>query len=102
MIRIFHLLAQTPYENRIQGIRGAFNNRKTDPADITAILIFLALVAMVVAGLIAVKHVKLRRSGKTAPRHPLNLFSLVMKKMDVGWTDRILMRWLARGAHMRQ
>jgi len=102
MIELIHLLAQTPYENRIQGLRGAFNNRKSDPMDTTMILCFLAVVAVVVAITIAVKYIRLRRSGHIAPRHPLNLFGQVMKKMGIGWTDRILMGWLARGAHMHQ
>lgn len=102
MIERIQLFAQTPYENRLQGLRGAFNNRKSDPMDTTMILGFLAAVAVVVFTVLAVKHIRMRRSGRLAPRHPSNLFSQAMKKMGVGWTDRILMRWLARSMHMQQ
>ncbi len=102
MIDRIQLLAQTPYKNRLQGLRGAFNNRKSDPMDTTMILGFLAVVAVVVITVVAVKHIRMRRSGQLAPRHPLNLFSQAMRKMGVGWTDRILMRWLARSVHMQQ
>lgn len=102
MIRTNLLLAQTPYQNRLQGLRGAFNQRQNDPTDVTGILIFFAAVALLIVALVLVKRFRARKEGRFAPRHPLRLFTLVLKKMGVGLTDRILMRSLARAARLPQ
>ncbi len=102
MMQYVFLLAQTPYENRLRGLRGAFENKKTDPADIkmlVAMIIALVAVILIVAVL---KRVRQKKQGRTAPHHPLKLFSHVLKKMGIGPADRFLMRSLAKDTHLQQ
>ncbi len=102
MMQYLYLLAQSPYENRLKGLRGAFHEKKTDPADVEMMIAMIVALAALIALIALTKKIKQRKAGKAAPQHPLKLLSHVLKKMGVGPADRFLMRSLARDTHLQQ
>lgn len=102
MMPYLRLLAQSPYENRLKGLRGAFHEKQTDPADLQMIVALVVALGALILLLAVMKHARQRKAGKAAPHHPLTLFSHVLKRMGVGPADRFLMRSLAKDTHLQQ
>lgn len=102
MSRLMFILAQTRYENRLKGFRGAFDNRQTDPTDIIVIGVYFAVLAAFVAVLIVFKRCRGRADGGATLQQPHRFFSRVMKQMGIGLGDRWMMRAVSRSARMQQ
>ena len=102
MTRFGFILAQTAYQNRLKGLRGAFNEKPSNPADMKAFFIFVAAMAVLILFVVLVKQLRLRKERKAAPRHPARLFNRVLKRMELNLTDRLFMRMLAAGIYLRQ
>lgn len=102
MIHVIPILAQMQYKNRLQGLRNAFNNKETEATDIRSTLVFLAILAAVIL-LVAVLHrLRQSRESKAAPNHPARLFNQVMKRLGVGYVDRMIMRFLVGRCDLEQ
>ncbi|MFQ5429327.1 MAG: hypothetical protein ACE5E1_03360 [Phycisphaerae bacterium] len=95
-------LAQSPYETRLRGLRGAFDNRQNDPVDVQMIVVYLAVLGALILALVLYQRLRIRREDKRTPRHPMKLFNRVLRELGVGFVDRLLMRSLARSLPMEQ
>ncbi|MCG8405131.1 MAG: hypothetical protein MI923_08050 [Phycisphaerales bacterium] len=95
-------LAQSPYHDRIRGLRSAFDNKQTDPTDVKLILVYIVILLAVIVSLLLVKKFRLHKEGSLAPQQPFKLFNRVLKQMEISLVDRILLRMLARSTHMLQ
>lgn len=102
MIYFAGILAQTTYQNRLKGLRGAFDDKPSDPADFKLIVVLAIALLAVILFSVLLGRIRLRAERKAAPRHPEKLFNKVMKRMGLGLTDRCLMRLLARSADLSQ
>lgn len=102
MMNLMLLLAQSPYQNRIKGLRGAFDNKQNDPMDVMLILVYIGVLVTVIMSLLIVNKIRLHKKSNQAPQQPYKLFNRVMKQMKIGASDRVLMRMLARSTHMPQ
>jgi len=102
MIRLVSILAQTRYQNRLKGLRSAFDDKKSDPADLRSIVVFVAILAAVVVVVAVANRLRQHAAAAAAPRHPARLFNQVLKKLGIGLTDRLLMRFMARRSTLQQ
>jgi len=102
MIQLFPVLAQTQYRNRLQGLRNAFNNKETEATDVRSTLVFLAVLAAVIIVVAAIHRLRQSRESRTAPNHPTRLFNQVMKRLGIGYTDRMIMRFLIGRCDLEQ
>lgn len=100
MTTLLTLLAQTPYQNRLQGLRGAFDDRKTDPTDVTGFLILFGCVFAIALIWVVVRKISIRRGPENDHNHPVRLFDLIMRKMGLGFRDRFLLKLFARGVRL--
>lgn len=102
MTRLLTLFAQTPYHNRLEGLRGAFNERERDPADMTGALI---LVGAVIA--IVILWVILRKATGSQPisrerGKPGKIFNRILRSFGLNWRERLVMGMFARESGMKQ
>lgn len=96
------IIAQTPYHNRLEGLRGAFNDRPSNPTDTSGALILIgAAVALLVLWLILQRsngsrgdRSRSNRTGKIYPR--------ILKKFDLTLPDRLFLKMFAREANLTQ
>jgi len=102
MIQFFPILAQTQYRNRLKGLRNAFNNKETEATDITSIVVFIAILAAVIIVIAVVHRLRQGRQGRAAPNHPTRLFNQVMKRLGVGYADRLMVRFLVGRCGLEQ
>ena len=102
MIQFFPILAQTHYRNRLKGLRSAFNNKETEASDLQSLFVFFAVLAAVIIVIGIVHRLRQGRECGTAPRHPMRLFNQVMKRLGLGFTDRLIMRFLVGRCDMKQ
>jgi len=99
---ITSVIAQSPYQNRLEGLRGAFHNRKTDPADVTAVLIFFGAVIAIAVIWAVVRRISTNRKEESGVTSPVRLFDGVLRRMGIGFQDRFLLRLFARGTGLSQ
>ncbi len=91
------------FEERLRAIRGGFNDRPTDPADIWAVIYMLVIPISAMVLFFAIRQYRQkRREIANAPAHPMRLFDNVLRRMGVGMSDRYLMRAFARSANLPQ
>lgn len=102
MTRVLSILAQTPYQNRLQGLRGAFDDRKTDPADVTGIVVLFGCVIAIALVWVVVRRINLRRDPKHENDNPVRLFDMIMRKMGIGFRDRFVLKLFARRVSLPQ
>ncbi len=94
--------AQVDYATRVQGLQGAFRRSGAEPTDFRNLYFFLAIVAVLLVLLVIARNVQQRGGSEPSPRKPYALFSHMLRKLGVGLTDRVLLRYAARKCHLRQ
>ncbi len=101
---LFLILAQnTSLEERLRGLRGGFNDRPTDPANIRAVIFMIVIPVSLVILIFAIRQFRQRRREiASAPAHPMKLFDNVLRRMGVRFTDRYLLRMCARSVNLTQ
>ncbi len=97
-IRWTTLIAQSAYETRIKGLRGAFHERQSDPADLRLFLVFFIALAAVIIALALVRCLRSPGPRRPAARHPWRIFNRVLRRLGLGIVDRFIMRMLAADA----
>lgn len=100
MTPLLSMLAQTPYQNRLQGLRGAFDDRKTDPTDITGFVVLFGCVIAIAIIWMIVRKISIRRSPENENNHPVKLFDMIMRRMGIGFRDRFVLKLFARRVHL--
>ncbi|MBX3395965.1 MAG: hypothetical protein KF841_11425 [Phycisphaerae bacterium] len=97
------LLAQSKIEERLSAIRGGFNDRQTDPTQVTGVIVAILIPVSIVLLVFVVQALRTRiKAGRSSPAHPLKLFDTVLKKMGVRLSDRFLLRAFARSVNVPQ
>ncbi len=102
MNSLLSILAQSPFENRLKGLQGAFNGRKQDPADVKLFFVIMLAFAAIVVAVVAVQAWRDRQKRRAAPCNPMRLFKALLKKLRIGWKDRWLLCSMARAAQLPQ
>ncbi|MCB9855946.1 MAG: hypothetical protein H6818_09695 [Phycisphaerales bacterium] len=97
---ILSILAQTPYQNRLEGLRGAFDDRKTDPTDITGFFILFGCVIAIALIWVIARRISVGRSTENEHNHPVRLFDMILRKMGIGFRDRFVLKLFARGVNL--
>lgn len=100
MTGLFAILGQTPYENRLKGLRGAFDNRTTDPTDMTGALILFGVVAGAAIIWIVARRWSQRNEGNADTHRAMHLFDTINRKLGLSWRDRFILRMFARATHL--
>jgi len=101
-MHLFAILAQTPYENRLKGLRGAFDDRQSDPTDLTGAII---LFGCVIGGAVIwamLRKMAARRAGEGDANHPFRVFDMVTRALGLRWRDRMVLRLFARASQLPQ
>lgn len=96
----FALLAQSPYQNRLQGLRGAFDDRQSNPTDVTGFFVFFGCVIAIAVIWIFVRKMAIRRRPENDHSHPVRHFDMILRKMGIGLRDRLILRLFARGVRL--
>jgi hypothetical protein len=100
MMSMFAILAQTPFENRLKGLRGAFDNRPADPTDLTgAIILFGCVIGIAVIWVVARKWSQ-PASGNSDANHAIRMFDSMTRRLGLSWRDRFVLRMFARGSQL--
>lgn len=95
------LFAQSKIEERLSAIRGGFNDRQTDPIEVTGVIVAILIPVSLVLLVFVVQGLRSRiKAGRSSPAHPLKLFDTVLKKMGVRLSDRYLLRAFARSVNV--
>lgn len=95
------LLAQSRIAERMMKVKGGFNDRPTDPADLTGVLLMILVPISIVLLILLSRNLYLRvKARHSSPAHPMRLFDLVLKRMGIHLGDRVLLRAFARAAHV--
>jgi len=102
MIPFLPILAQTQYRNRLKGLRSAFNNKETEATDVKSIVVFFAVLAAIIIVIGIVHRLRQSRKRRAVTAHPSRLFNQVMKRLGVGFADRMMMRFLAGQCGLEQ
>jgi len=90
------LLAQTPYHNRLQGLRGAFNDRPSSSSDSSGAFILIgAAIAIFILWLI-LQRANESRQDRTRTVRAGKIFNQLLIKFGLNWMDRFLLKMLAR------
>lgn len=101
MITLANMLAQSRVAEKLQKIRGGFNDRPTNPADLTGVFLTILIPISFVLLILLVRNLIARyKKGHGSPAHPMRLFDTVLKKMGMKFSDRFLLRALARSSHL--
>ena len=100
MMPLYSILAQTPYQNRLEGLRGAFDDRKTDPTDVTGFLILFGSVIVVAIIWVVARKIAIRRKPENEHNHPVKLFDVILRKMGFNFRDRFVLKLFARGVNL--
>lgn len=99
---VLHILAQSIYNNRLKGLRSAFNENEGDSGDIGKLLFFGALVAVLLVALVVARRAAQKGEAKSKATKPIKLFDKVLKEMGTSFFGRCLMRAAARHSRLRQ
>ena len=102
MTRLFAILGQTPYENRLKGLRGAFDQRTSDPMELTGALILFGVVAGAAIIWIVARRWSQRNEGNSDTHRAMHVFETIIRKLGVPWRDRFVLRMFARATHLPQ
>ncbi len=91
------LLAQTPYHDRLKGLRGAFNDRPSSSSSDTsgAYILIGAAVAIFILWLILQRANESRQERRHTVRAG-KIFNRLLVKFGLSWADRCLLKMLAR------
>ncbi len=104
MIPVIHILAQRPHSKEIQGFfDGLHTALRPNTVGPPAIMLILGFVAGIVALLLVLAVLKTRRAANpsdSADGRPMRLFSQAMRRLGIGWPDRLLMRVIVRRARL--
>lgn len=97
---ILSILAQTPYQNRLEGLRGAFDDRKSDPTEVTGFLILFGCVIGFSVIWIVARKISIQRKPENDHNHPVRLFDVILRRMGIGFRDRFVLKLFARGVSL--
>ncbi|MCA9255915.1 MAG: hypothetical protein KDA33_09770 [Phycisphaerales bacterium] len=100
MIRFAAILAQTPYQNRLDGLRGAFDDRKTDPTDVKGFIVLFGCVIAIALIWIISKKIASRREAENEHNHPVRMFDMILRRFGIGFRDRFVLKLFARGVNL--
>ena len=100
MIRLLTMLAQTPYQNRLRGLRGAFDERQSDPADVTGAIVLIGCLVAAALAWALFRHLSHRRKGDARGHNPLRMFDTLLRKLGISRGDRLLLRLFAKSMHV--
>ncbi len=92
------LLAQTAYEDRLKGLRSAFHERQSDPADMRVFSAFFIAIAAVIIALVLIRCLRAPAGTRSTARHPWRIYNRVLRRLGLGLVDRFIMRMLAADA----
>ena len=97
MAKWLGILAQTPYHNRLEGLRGAFNERPSSSSSDTsgAFILIGAAIAIFVLWLI-LQRANESRQERTRTVRAGKIFNRLLVKFGLSWADRCLLKMLAR------
>ncbi len=99
MLTMINVLAQSRLDERLSALRGGFNERQTNPADVRGLIFLIVIPVAIVAVLLLVRQfVMSRKASAGSTDHPMRLFNTVLRKMGVRLSDRYLLRAFARAA----
>ncbi len=96
------LPAQADYARRVQGLQGAFRQTGDQPTSMRSLYLFMAIVMALLILLVAVRNLQQRGTSEPSPRKPYALFTLMLRRLDIGLADRFLLRFAARKCGLRQ
>lgn len=99
MLTIVNLLAQSRLDERLSALRGGFNERQSNPADVRGLIFLIVIPVAIVAVILLVRQIVVsRKASAGSTDHPMRLFNTVLRKMGVRLSDRYLLRAFARAS----
>lgn len=96
------ILAQAKFSRRMKGLEAAFKQANTEKPDQSIIFILIAVILAVVVALLVARRLRRRKTGEMFANRPYKLFTWSLKRLGIGWLDRVLLRHAARQCGLRQ